>query len=642
MSHCNLRDHHCCCCNRWYIGLKKKGENWTWVNRKLLNMSKWAEERQSRGAVAHICKQSVNGDQGLFYNIHGSRNLAYICEIPKGKTKLLFIFKTELSKRHAKSSRVMRMLSMCSRSSSPLLPSQLASHSPCQLYSLSFWLSTSQTPFQLLSQSALQWTFQSTAVASSPSGSIKLRSTPSLPVWSLSSTLFSLSQSPSLSVSQSPFSQSPKSRSQLSSLQSPFDLPSSALLPSQSLLPSTSSSPLQSKMIQKLAAEYVSKLRRMDITNASSLQEAIVVLEVFITSIKNITRARDRALVTEEIEIKREFTFNVAVAFEEFALNYSKLHLIGTRSSQVIDNHIMVLGIQKTYYQNAGDFYLEDQELQASINVLSANFAKSVSLVVGIVYKDLHELLDLDQPIRNEDTRIMGVAMDPKPNKLEANVILKFRNLRVTTRSKLIKNVSVTFFFSPQGFSRDGCYVDPPESNSEDTVCRCNHLTHFSLLADFSYILENLSQIRLSLFVSLGAEQIISLAGINATEKTAVCVTVVALMHYFLMVAFCWMLVEEIHLYLFVVKVSNINTKMHMYHVISWGFPVIMIAISQSIAPEKYGIQIFTSYNRFCLLCFCWMSSTLTNNLIWIFVAFVIMIILTKSYPILNDPLNDI
>ena len=51
-----------------------------------------------------------------------------------------------------------------------------------------------------------------------------------------------------------------------------------------------------------------------------------------------------------------------------------------------------------------------------------------------------------------------------------------------------IKNVFVTsfFFFSPQGFSRDGCYVDPPQSNSEDTVCRCNHLTHFSLLADFS------------------------------------------------------------------------------------------------------------------------------------------------------------
>ena len=39
---------------------------------------------------------------------------------------------------------------------------------------------------------------------------------------------------------------------------------------------------------------------------------------------------------------------------------------------------------------------------------------------------------------RHLNSRIMGVAMDPKPNKLEANVILKFRNLRVTTRSKLV------------------------------------------------------------------------------------------------------------------------------------------------------------------------------------------------------------
>ena len=51
----------------------------------------------------------------------------------------------------------------------------------------------------------------------------------------------------------------------------------------------------------------------------------------------------------------------------------------------------------------------------------------------------------------------------------------------------------------------------------------------------------------------------------------AACIAVAALMQYFLMAAFCWMLVEGIYLYLFVVKVYNINTKMHMYHVISWG-----------------------------------------------------------------------
>ena len=42
-------------------------------------------------------------------------------------------------------------------------------------------------------------------------------------------------------------------------------------------------------------------------------------------------------------------------------------------------------------------------------------------------------------------------------------------------------------------------------------------------------------------------------------------------MQYFLMAAFCWMLIEGIYLYFFVVKVYNINTKMYMYHVTSWG-----------------------------------------------------------------------
>ena len=66
-----------------------------------------------------------------------------------------------------------------------------------------------------------------------------------------------------------------------------------------------------------------------------------MVLEVFITIIKNITKAREHVSVTEEIDTRRESTFKVAVAFEEFALNHSKLHLTGTGSPQVIDSHKM-------------------------------------------------------------------------------------------------------------------------------------------------------------------------------------------------------------------------------------------------------------------------------------------------------------
>ena len=56
----------------------------------------------------------------------------------------------------------------------------------------------------------------------------------------------------------------------------------------------------------------------------------------------------------------------------------------------------------------------------------------------------------------------------------------------------------------------------------------------------------------------------------------AACVTIAALMQYFFMAAFCWMLIEGIYLYFFVVKVYNINTKMYMYHIISWGRYIIL------------------------------------------------------------------
>ena len=81
----------------------KKGENWTWVNGKLVNMSKWTGGPTCKEAVAHIRKKYICGDQALFCDAYGSEKLAHICEIPKGKTKVVFIFKIELGKRHAKS-----------------------------------------------------------------------------------------------------------------------------------------------------------------------------------------------------------------------------------------------------------------------------------------------------------------------------------------------------------------------------------------------------------------------------------------------------------------------------------------------------------------------------------------------------------
>ncbi|CAH3157575.1 unnamed protein product [Pocillopora meandrina] len=294
----------------------------------------------------------------------------------------------------------------------------------------------------------------------------------------------------------------------------------------------------------------------------------------------------------------------VAEAVEKFALNYGKRHLSGKRSLERIVFPKIVLVIQKAYRKNASGFHFEEQQWRARIDIPSSNFEENGSMVVACVYKDLHDLLLTDQVIRSEtdhqryiNSRIMAVTMDPKPEKLEENVILKFKNLKLTEEDETILKIIT--------------YV----GLSLSIVGILLTLILYSCLTD---VRQPLSQIRLSVSMSLGVGQIIFLAGISDTEHKAACVSVAALVQYFLMVAFCWMLVEAIYLYFFVVKVYNINTKMYMYHVTSWGLPMIMVAISLGIAAGKEGLQSYTSDK------YCWLSST--NNLIWIFVAFVAFI----------------
>ena len=50
-----------------------------------------------------------------------------------------------------------------------------------------------------------------------------------------------------------------------------------------------------------------------------------------------------------------------------------------------------------------------------------------------------------------------------------------------------------------------------------------------------------------------------------------VCVMVAALEQFFLTAAFCWMFIEGVYLYLFVVKVYNVTNKMKICHGATWG-----------------------------------------------------------------------
>ena len=57
----------------------------------------------------------------------------------------------------------------------------------------------------------------------------------------------------------------------------------------------------------------------------------------------------------------------------------------------------------------------------------------------------------------------------------------------------------------------------------------------------------------------------------------AICITAAVLTQYFLMAAFCWMLVEGIYFYLLIVKVYNISNRLIVYHVMAWGILLLSI-----------------------------------------------------------------
>ncbi|XP_022808007.1 adhesion G protein-coupled receptor L4-like [Stylophora pistillata] len=343
-------------------------------------------------------------------------------------------------------------------------------------------------------------------------------------------------------------------------------------------------------------------------------------------------------IITEQK--RKKLIYATANAFQTFALRYGRHHLNESKPwIRKSYDKIRVLRIRKIRPLDLDDFRL-GESIGETVNIPSVNFKEKGLVIVGIVYRDLHELLGeresngtTSKKRRRLDSLIMAAAMDPKPKRLKRNVVLKFRNRRFRDATRRCVYWRGFDSISSDGWSDEGCRVS--KRNSYDTECSCNHLTHFAVLFDFGntsakptktdeeiltiltyvgltlsligiiltivlYALltdvhQPLSQVRFSLAASLGLGQIMFLAGINATQDKGICVAVAALMQYFFMSAFFWMLVEGIYLYLFVVKVYNIDERMALYHACSWGLPAVLVSISLIIASAREEIDSFIS-----------------------------------------------
>ncbi|XP_077414054.1 adhesion G protein-coupled receptor E5 isoform X1 [Vanacampus margaritifer] len=210
---------------------------------------------------------------------------------------------------------------------------------------------------------------------------------------------------------------------------------------------------------------------------------------------------------------------------------------------------------------------------------------------------------------------------------LEEPVILTFSHLTQVNGSRHV----CVFWNASQGngsWSAGGCTA--VESNSEFTVCSCNHLSTFAVLmalydVEATFELQVMTWVGLSLSliclliciltftlirsiqsprttihlhlcISLFVASLIFLVGISRTENQCACAVIAGLLHFFFLAAFCWMCLEGVQLFRMVIFVFNTNFRTLYMMACGYGVPALIVGISALVNPKGYGTQ------RYCWL----------------------------------------
>ncbi|XP_041808826.1 adhesion G-protein coupled receptor G2 isoform X2 [Chelmon rostratus] len=202
------------------------------------------------------------------------------------------------------------------------------------------------------------------------------------------------------------------------------------------------------------------------------------------------------------------------------------------------------------------------------------------------------------------------------------------------------------------GWSSSGCFVQ--NSTDAETVCSCNHLTSFAILLDLSrepltsrlqatiltfitYIGCGISAIFLSVtlltYLAFGKlrkdipskiliQLCLALLLLNLVflvdawlalypDSVGLCISTAWFLHYFLLVAFTWMGLEAVHMYLALVKVFNsyISRYMLKFSLVGWGVPMIVVIIVIAIDKNNYGLVSYGKFPDGTSDDFCWLKN---------------------------------
>ncbi|KAM7449252.1 hypothetical protein ABFA07_002809 [Porites harrisoni] len=353
-----------------------------------------------------------------------------------------------------------------------------------------------------------------------------------------------------------------------------------------------------------------------------------------------------------------------ARAIEEFAFKYASFNLNAPKRDERQENQHIVIHVSlvpKGYADNFTFSGEDNFEEVAKIILPSYLFRNQDTTVVNTLYLGLDEYFySLGPSDKRIDSSILGSSLKPyQTGVFRENVTIVLRTFKGNEHKDSKKCVFWKWnHLHPNNgrWSGDGCSL--VKTNGSHVVCTCNHLTNFAILIDIkpqkipekhqkaltfityiglgisllgetitivAYMLllcSNSDQqihVHMNLVATLAMAQVIFLAGIDTSQNQVLCLTVAALLHYFCLSAFCWMLIEGIMLYLLIIEVYNNELNLRLCYSFSFGIPGLLVGVTLLIAQlGKEGIYQYKASR------WCWLSTE--NYYIWSFAAPVILI----------------
>uniref|UniRef100_A0A8D3C3I7 Adhesion G protein-coupled receptor B3 n=1 Tax=Scophthalmus maximus TaxID=52904 RepID=A0A8D3C3I7_SCOMX len=274
-----------------------------------------------------------------------------------------------------------------------------------------------------------------------------------------------------------------------------------------------------------------------------------------------------------------------------------------------------------------------------------------VFILGTVLYKTLG--LMLNHTVVN--SKVIAVTVRPEPKVTESHLEVELAHLA---------NVSTTVILNDSwgAWSSKGCRT--VLTDASHTKCLCDRVSTIAILArqpreitmEYSgvpsvtlivgcglsclalitlaviyavlwrYIRSERSIILLNFCLSIICSNILILVGQTQTHNVGVCVMTTALLHFFFLASFCWVLTEAWQSYMAVTGKVRTRLIRKRFLCLGWGLPALVVAVSMGFTKTKgYGTPLY-----------CWLS--LEGGLLYAFVGPAAAVVLGVPVELLRRP----